>query len=42
MEIGEPLKRWEVVPLSEPIEPTREITPLREPEPAPAKEKEPA
>lgn len=24
MEIGEPLKRWEVVPLSEPIEPTHE------------------
>ncbi len=40
MEIGEPLKRWEVVPLSEPIEPTREPVPVREP--APDKEKEPA
>lgn len=40
MEIGEPLKRWEVVPLSEPIEPTREVTPVREPDRVPEKEKE--
>lgn len=40
MEIGEPLKRWEVVPLSEPIEPTREPAPVREPDKVP--EKEPA
>lgn len=40
MEIGEPLKRWEVVPLSEPIAPTPERTPVREPKHVP--EKEPA
>lgn len=33
MEIGEPIKRWEVVPLSEPIEPTKEPVPVREPVP---------
>lgn len=40
MEIGEPLRRWEVVPLSEPIEPTPEPVPMKEP--LPEKEKEPA
>ncbi len=38
MEIGEPLRRWEVVPLSEPIAPTTEPVPEKTPE----REKEPA
>lgn len=41
MEIGEPLRRWEVVPLSEPIAPTPEPAPSV-PEKAPEREKEPA
>ena len=38
MEIGEPLRRWEVVPLSEPVpaDPTPE--PVREPTREPVKE----
>ena len=39
MEIGEPIKRWEVVPLSEPAPNDPDPTPVKEP--APEKEKEP-
>ena len=38
MEIGEPIKRWTVVPLSEPVRETPELKPER----APEREKEPA
>jgi hypothetical protein len=38
MEIGEPLRRWEVVPLSEPV--PDDPAPVKEPERVP--EKEPA
>lgn len=41
MEIGEPIKRWEVVPLSEPIPNTPDPgPPLPAPEKTPDKEKE--
>ncbi len=38
MEIGNPLKRWEVIPLSEPIKETPDSppVPVREPEKEPA------
>ena len=44
MEIGEPIKKWEVVPLSEPIPATPEPAPSRAPvkEPAKVPEKVPA
>jgi hypothetical protein len=45
MEIGEPVKRWQVIPTKEPIAPTHEPRenplPERERESVPAKEKEP-
>lgn len=41
-EIGKPLERWEVVPLSEPVAPTREPEPTKIPEKAPEREHEPA
>lgn len=42
MEIGEPLHRWEVVPLSEPVPADPEPAPSREPAKAPEREKAPA
>ena len=44
MEIGIPIKRWTVIPLTEPVAPTPEPreAPLPAREPAPEREKEPA
>ncbi len=42
MEIGVPIKRWEVIPLTEPVRETPEPREAPVPEHAPEKEREPA